>query len=417
MDQTTTLIDPSGKGCPFPVYERLREHEPVSFMPDIGMFFVARYDLAKEVLRNTAQFSNQSAERDGRLFVEPSKAAQQILITEGFGTTVPTMVTNDPPAHSAYRKLVEHAFRASRVRQMESYVQRIASELVDRFADKGECEAIADFAVPLPLFVISDMLGIPRSDYLRFKSWSDAWLTLLALTASEEESVDAAHRVVDMHHYFVAAMAERRAEPRDDLLTDLVQASYENERPLSDREILSILDQLLVAGNETTTNGIAGGLKLLAENGELASRLGEDRTLIPKFVEEVLRLEAPVQCLIRFVHSDVELAGVKIPAGSKLLVGLASANRDCAKFDEADEVDVARRNGGAHFAFGTGIHHCVGSELARLELRETFGVWLSRFSSISLAGSAEDIVYLPSFGVRGPRALPLRMTRRQLEPA
>jgi cytochrome P450 len=415
MSQKATLIDPSGKGCPFPVYERLREQEPVSFMPDIGMFFVACYDLARDVLRNTAQFSNQSAEGDGRLFVEPSEAAQQILITKGFGNNVPTMVTNDPPTHGSYRKLVEHAFRASRIRQMEGYVREIASELVDRFADKGECELIADFAVPLPLFVISDMLGIPRSDYIRFKGWSDAWLTMLALKASEEESIEAAHLAVDMHHYFVAAIAERRVEPRDDLLTDLAQASYEDERPLTDREILSIINQLLVAGNETTTNGIAGGLKLLAQDAELAQRLRQAPTLVPKFVEEVLRLEAPVQCLIRFVHADVELAGVKIPAGSRVLVGIASANRDCAKFEGADDVDLERRKSGAHFAFGAGIHHCVGSELARVEMREAFSIWLSRFSSISLAGDVDDIVYLPSFGVRGPRALPLRMTRRQFE--
>jgi len=359
-------------------------------------------------MKNNKVYSNLApAGRRAGLYCEE---AERIINEKGYGRFMPTIVNNDPPSHTTYRGLVNDAFRAGRIRQMETYITEVVGELIDTFAGRGEVDAVADFAVPVPMYVIADQLGVPRSDFQRFKEWSDAWVVGLGMPVPDEVLIEAAEKVVEMQHYMIARMAERRIEPRDDIMSDLVQASYNGERPLTDKEVLSIVEQILVAGNETTTNGIANGLQRLAEEQDLQDRLRADPGLLPKFVEEILRMESPVQGLFRYVTEDTELDGVRIPKGSTVMIRYAAGNRDEAKFEHAEEFDLARRNNGAHIAFGSGIHHCVGSQLARAEMLVGFRAFLDRFARFELAVPAGEIHYHPSFALRGPTKLPLRLT-------
>ncbi len=403
-----SLLDPAVQQCPFAYYKALRDEAPVYLMPETGMFIVTSYDLLMEVMKNNKVYSNLApAGRRAGLYCEE---AERIINEKGYGRFMPTIVNNDPPSHTTYRGLVNDAFRAGRIRQMETYITEVVGELIDTFAGRGEVDAVADFAVPVPMYVIADQLGVPRSDFQRFKEWSDAWVVGLGMPVPDEVLIEAAEKVVEMQHYMIARMAERRIEPRDDIMSDLVQASYNGERPLTDKEVLSIVEQILVAGNETTTNGIANGLQRLAEEQDLQDRLRADPGLLPKFVEEILRMESPVQGLFRYVTEDTELDGVRIPKGSTVMIRYAAGNRDEAKFEHAEEFDLARRNNGAHIAFGSGIHHCVGSQLARAEMLVGFRAFLDRFARFELAVPAGEIHYHPSFALRGPTKLPLRLT-------
>lgn len=403
-----SLLDPAVQQCPFAYYKVLREEAPVYLMPETGMYIVTSYELLLEVMRNNKVYSNlaPSGRRAG-LYCE---AAEKIIDEKGYGRFMPTIVNNDQPGHTVYRGLVNDAFRAGRIRQMEAYITEVVAGLVEKFAARGECDAVADLAVPVPMYVIADQLGVPREDFQKFKEWSDAWVIGLGMKVPDAVLIDAAEKVVEMQHYMIARMAERRIEPRDDIMSDLVQATYDGERPLTDKEVLSIVEQILVAGNETTTNGIANGLQRLAEDQDLQARLRANPELLGKFVEEILRIESPVQGLFRYVTEDTELGGVRIPKGATVMIRYAAGNRDEAKFDHPEEFDLDRKNNGAHIAFGSGIHHCVGSQLARAEMVVSFRAFLDRFSRFELAVPAADIHYHPSFALRGPTKLPLRLT-------
>lgn len=408
---TGSLMDPEIQQCPFDHYDTLRAEAPVYLMPDTGFYIVTSYDLLMQVMKNFKVYSNEIGDAStGRRAGLYCAEAERIVNEEGYGRMMPTIVSADPPKHDIYRSLVNDAFRAGRIRQMEDYIGEVVKNLIDAFAGKDTCEAVAEFSVPVPMYVIADQLGVPRSEFKKFKEWSDAWVIGLGLPVPDEVLIDAAKLVVEMQHYMIDRMNERRAEPQDDMLSDLVRAKYNGERLLEDREVLSIVEQTLVAGNETTTNGIANGLLQLARDTALQDALRANPDDIPRFVEEILRFESPVQGLFRYVTEDTELGGVSIPKGATVMIRYAAGNRDESKFDNACVFDMGRKNNGAHMAFGSGTHHCVGSQLARAEMKAGFEAFLRRFKSFELAEPVEKIRYHPSFALRGPVTLPLKLT-------
>jgi cytochrome P450 len=253
------------------------------------------------------------------------------------------------------------------------------------------------------------MLGVPKAEYRAFKRWSDGITSYQAMIVSEAEAIAGAHDIVEMFHYMSRQLRERRESPREDLLTLIAHASYHGERSLTESEALSMIQQILVAGNETTSNSLSESLLWLAKDQELQGALRRSPEHVPIFVEEMLRLSAPLQGAMRFTIEDVLLGGVAIPAGSAVFISLASANRDECKFEGAELPNVQRRNAGAHLTFGSGSHHCLGAELARLEMRQGLRSWLTRFSTIEIERGAERIEYPRSFALRGPVALKLRM--------
>jgi cytochrome P450 len=416
-----SMMDPATLQHPYALYAALREQAPVHFMPEMNMYIVTSYSLLMQVMKNTKVFSNIAGE--GRRGMNYCEEAEQIVKDGGHGRLMPTIVNNDPPGHTAYRKLVNDAFRAGRVRQMDAYVREIVDGLVDGMidgivadnSDSGACDAIAEFAVPIPMYVIADQLGVDRSMFQTFKEWSDAWVIGLGLPQSDEVLIDAAKKVVDMQHYMVANMQARRENPEEDILSDLTSADYDDPvsgetRKLETPEVLSIVEQILVAGNETTTNGIGNGLHYLATHPDLQQSLRENPDRINDFVEEILRTESPVQGLFRQVLEDTELDGVALPKGSTVMIRYAAGNRDSDRFENAEEFNLERQNNGAHMAFGSGIHHCVGSQLARLEMHASFAAFLKRFKSFELAPDCDPTNYHLSFALRGPTALPIVFT-------
>lgn len=381
---------------PYEFYRAIREEMPVYQVPGAGLFIISRYDDIMEVLNNEEVFSSN---------LPPGvQAAPTPEIEEIWRTGYPpvnTLLTNDPPAHTRYRSLVNKAFSARRAAGMEASVRKIANELVDAFIADGRVELVSQFAVGLPLTVIADALGVPRADMDKFKRWSDDSVAPLGGMISYERQVECTRSIVEFQHYFAARLEERRADPRDDILTDLVNARLEGVEPLDMAEMLSILQQLLVAGNETTTNLIASAMMLLLGSPEAISAVIADHSLIPNLVEEALRMESPVQGLGRLARIDTELGGAKIPAGSRLIVMYASGNRDDGHFAGADKLDVRRANARTHLAFGQGVHFCLGAALARLEGRVAFETLLTRLKSIRFASGLNDFAHTPSFILRG----------------
>jgi cytochrome P450 len=399
--QQVDFHDPEFLKCPYPLLKQIRETTPVVFHEPLNLYLVSGYEAARTVLLDTARFSNELA-IPGR----SSSEAERVVREGGYGRHRRSLQNADEPLHTVHRKLVNDAFRPKRIRQMADYVNGIVAELIDAIDAEGD--VVHHFAIPLPLIVIADQLGVPRDMYRTFKSWSDAWLAGLGAKISEDEMIAAAHQVVDMQTFFAARIDERREHPEEDILSDLAHAEIDGA-PVPTGTIIGIVEQLLVAGNETTTNGIAAGLHLLATRPGLHQRLRQEPGLVTEFAEEILRTEAPVQALFRRVAQDTELDGVALPAGSVLLVHYGAASRDESKFSGGDEFDLDRPKKGAHLAFGSGIHHCVGSELARVEMRASFAAFTQRFGRLEMLD--DDVTYHPTFALRGIQSLRLRLLK------
>lgn len=417
MTQTPlpSLLDPETLECPFPLYHTLHREAPVYRMPETGFYVVTRYDLVMAAARNFKVFghdANQRANRPGG----PNLEAERVFAEQGW-PQVATMTQCDPPRYDRYRPLVDRAFTASRVRAMEDYIETIVQDLLDAFIDKGEVEFVQEFAVKLPIFVIADQLGVPRADLARFKRWSDASVEPIGLLITREREVECAREVVEFQHYFAAKLEEKRAKPTDDIISTLATAEFVDDdgvtRPLNTAEFLSIVQQLLVAGNETTTNALGAGLVLLIERPDQIERLRREPFRLKTFVEEVLRLSSPVAGLFRRTTADTTLGDTFVPKGSMVLLRWAAANRDETVFDDADTLDVCRKNAGAHIAFGVGTHFCVGAMLARQELFQSFRAIIERMDSIRLK-PGHVLRHHPNLILRGLTALPITFHARSM---
>ncbi len=394
---------------PYEYYDVLREQAPVYYDPILKIYIISRYDLLMEAIRNTDVYSNIGSQAPAEMRAPPPEVKE---IEKRGWPKVNTMVTNDPPSHTRYRRMVDYAFTPRRVRAMKPYMDEIANMLIDGFIDRGQVELIHEFAVPVPLFVIADQLGVPRSDAPRFKIWSDASVAPLGLMLTDDEWIDSATKLLEFQNYFVNALDERRAQPRDDLLSALLEVRDDDGKPLDNGELLSIISQVLVAGNETTTNSIAAGMTLLIDNPEQQRLLREDPSRIPTFVEETLRLESAVQGLFRIVKQDTELGGYAIPKGARVMLRYAAANRDGAKFACPHQLDVERGNAGAHLAFGAGIHHCLGAQLARYEMIASFEAILARLDNLAYAPAGNSFEHHPHLCLRGLKQLWITFDRK-----
>jgi cytochrome P450 len=320
------------------------------------------------------------------------------------------MLTADPPEHTRYRKLVNKAFMPKRVNDMHAEIHGICDALIAAFAGRGEVELASQFGQPLPMRVIAGQLGIPVSDMPKFRRWSSAFVAQLGQMAGPEQEVAAARDIVDFQHYFAARLAEKRAAPSDDILSDLATVTLAEEgdpRPLTTPEALNIIQQLLVAGNETTAHTLTGGMRYLIEDPEQMAAVLADLSLIPNLVDETLRMMTPTQNMWRVATRDAELGGVRIAAGSVLLLRYGSGNRDERQFPDGERFDIRRRNANRHVAFGFGIHTCLGAALARKELALAFELLLTRLRNWRFAPGKNDFSHHPSVLLRGLKALHL----------
>ena len=405
----TTPMSPDALACPHLFNERLRHEAPVYKCPHTGIVFVSDYKTLCRVAKDHQTFSN----RFGQAMRSTDAVDPRLLEAQARGyPPVDTMLTQDPPLHRRYRGMVNEAFTARRVATLEPRIEKLCHELIDGFVAAGRCEFVEAFAERVPMTVIADQLGVPLSDYELFKSWSDAFVAQLSRLASPDEEIVAMNLIVDYQHYFASKIEERRADRRDDIISDIVHARFEDERPLDVPEMLSIIQQLLVAGNETTTHSIAEGILLLIEHPAQHALLRQEPGLIPNFTEEVLRLASPTANMWRVATRDTEINGVPIAKGGMVQIRFSSANRDEAVYTTPNQLDVARDNARTHVAFGHGVHMCIGASLARKEMNVAFRVLLERLDDFALDCAPDQLTYAPNVLLRGLSSLPIRFRAR-----
>jgi cytochrome P450 len=379
---------------PYPLYHVLRVQSPVRY---IGI-------PASEAIGNQPVWSwgflkfedVYAALRDHGTFSSDNPHAGH------FGPKL-VLIQDDPPRHTHFRRLVNRAFTLRRVQALEPWIAEIADALLDEIRE-GEHDIVESFAVPLPVKVIARLLGIPGEDYLKFKCWSDAFLSTMPIQTDER-----LQNLQAMVAYFGQMAAARRAHGADDLISALVEAEVEGEA-LQDWEILGFCILLLIAGNETTTNLLGNMLHALSSRPDLWRQLREDRSLVEVVIEESLRYESPVQRLFRWTTRDVEISGVRMSQGDRVTIFYGAANRDPQAFASPDEFRLDRdlRN---HVAFGTGIHYCLGAPLARAEARIALNAFLDRFPALS-HGREQAERQTESPVVLGFKRLPLTLHAR-----
>ena len=371
---------------PWPVWDRIRSESPVvRIPPPFDAWAVFDYEGVKRVLSDHETFSSRvHAPRHWFLFF-------------------------DPPEHTKTRALIARAFTPGVVARLEPRIRELSRDLLDQKIEGGEMDLATDYAVPLPMMVIAELIGIPLADWPRFTRWSEVILNLSLSRSGGEKAAaalsDFAAVTAEMHDYLTGMIGERRAKPRDDLLSKLIDAEVDGER-LAQEEILGLFQLLLLGGQETTTNLINNAILCLTENGDQLSRLRAAPDLLPSAIEEVLRFRSPLQWVMRTPRSDVELHGESIAAGALVLAMIGSANRDPKRFHDPARFD-STRDPNLHIAFGHGIHSCLGAALARIEARIALGDLLERCDGLALTN---DEPWKPrkALHVHGPARLPIR---------
>ncbi|TMB24836.1 MAG: cytochrome P450 [Deltaproteobacteria bacterium] len=403
-------LDPLVREDPYPSYATLRREAPVYQVPGLGIWAVSRYADVVRVLRSPERFSSAAMAAAVR---KPADLAPEDGQRQAPDPTALSIIGADPPGHTRLRSIVSRAFTPRRIADLEPRVREIARDLLARFVPRGECDLVADYAVPLPVGVIAELLGIDRERQSDFKRWSDASMRAVFDSPGHEEGEQIGQALVEMNDYVEQTIAARRSRPADDLIGTLLRAES-CEGALTVDEVRLFVFTLLVAGNVTTTHLIANAmLALMAHPSELA-KVTRTPALVPGLVEEALRYDAPVQFTLRTATQDVELAGVTIPQGTLVAPLSGSANRDEQVFPDADRFDVTR-NPKDQLAFGHGIHFCLGAALARLEARVAFGELLPRIRDP--IRQDELVSWTNVLTLRGPTALRLRFEAPHLRAA
>jgi cytochrome P450 len=360
---------------PFPWYAAMRAQAPVVFNPDTMGWQLFRYADVQRVLSDYEYFTSR-------------------MSGPGDGALANSLIGMDPPRHRQLRALVTQAFTPRAVDNLAPRIRAITDDLLDRVESKGQLDVVADLAIPLPVIVIAELLGIPSEDRQQFKDWSDE------ITSSFSEGQGQR----EMAAYFMRIVERRRSEPGDDLVSALMRADIEGQR-LTLPELLGFCVLLLVAGNETTTNLIGNALLCFDEHSRTLDELKANPDLLPNAIEEVLRFSSPVQCMFRTVARETTLGGQRVRAGESVLAWIGSANRDEEVFSDADRFDI-RRTPNKHIAFGYGVHFCLGAPLARLEARIALNAVIRRLSNLRLARNAA-LEPQESFIVYGVKSLPM----------
>lgn len=407
--QPINFYDPEIQKCPYEQYKTLRDDHPVYQDPDTGIYHVSRYEDVRHVLSNHELFSGNVRGR------APSE--RQLKVNNRFQergwVPGPTLISRDEPNHKQMRAMFNEAFRPARINQLDPFVESTARDLFAGIRKAGRCEWVRDFAVPLPLSIIVRQMGADTADLWRIKSWTDAFFKRISMMLSEDEEMATVDKEIEAQHYFQPIFERLRERPDDTLLSELVNREIpEWGRTLTDNELhAEMMADTFVGGSETTTNALSAGVKLLAEQQETWEQLKSDPDkYLRTFIEEVLRLESPVQCLLRMATEEVEISGVKLPAGAVIAVRYASANRDERRFDEPEQLDLDRIKPATHLAFGSGAHHCLGAPLARRELWWGFKVLTEEVETLNFAEDKNTFDVHPHFLLRSLKELHIEFT-------
>ncbi|MBN1209055.1 MAG: cytochrome P450 [Myxococcaceae bacterium] len=393
MSARYNLLSPEVKANPYPAYAEMRRSAPVCQVDPGGMWAVSRYDDVMHVLKNPQLFSSQGF----RVATNPPWL--------GGNPFSESMLTMDPPQHGRLRMLVSRAFGVSAMARMERRVRAFAEQAVAELPLGQPFDIMPPYALRIPAYVIGDLMGMEPALHSRLKRWADlitGGVTTVKPDEHERKQL-ARDAVADLRRYFGELLEQRRREPGDDLVSELLRARMEGEA-LTQDELIAFMSLLLVGGIETAVNMLGSSLVVLLEHPELWERLRADRSRIPVFLEEVLRYEPPAQAAPRITTEEVELGGVRLPKGAPLLVLMGSACRDEAHFPDGDRFDP-ERPGPQNLPFGHGVHFCLGAQLARMEGRLALEALLSRCGR--LERGPEPITWHRTLVVRGPATLPI----------
>ncbi|WP_437730103.1 cytochrome P450 family protein [Sorangium sp. So ce1335] len=390
------LASPDFKANAYSIYARLRAEEPVhrTALPDgRALWLVTRYEDCVAALK------------DERLVKDWRAIGADFFGMDGDRMLLERHMLNmDPPDHTRLRAIVNKAFTPRLVEGLRGRIQAIADSLLDDVQARGEMDVVADYAFPLPIIVIAEMLGVPVEDRHRIRAWSDA---VVGGVPTREKIEKLGEKIKEFKDYLLAMVEERRRAPREDLMSALVHVEEEGAGKLDERELLSMVFLLLVAGHETTVNLIANGILALLTHPAEREKLRADPSLMKSAIEELLRYDSPVEtATFRFAREDVALGGAVIPKGDVVVVVIGSANRDPELTRSPEELDLAR-DPNRHIAFGLGVHYCLGAPLARLEGQIAIGTILRRMPNLALKVAPEEIQIRPSLIVRGPVAMPV----------
>ncbi len=391
MAATLDLFDGRFWNDPYPAYDAVRTAEPVRKvdMPDGPAWIMFRHADVRAAL------ADQRLSKDWRYTLPPEERA---AAPEQF---MPMMLLMDPPGHTRLRKLVSRSFTLRRMEALRPRVEEIATQLLDDLPATGTVDIMAEYAFLLPVYVICELLGVPAEDRDDFASWSNVMVD----ESTRDQSMEAGAK---LHAYLTALIEAKRETPDDALISALIQEVDDGDR-FSQEELVAMAMILLIAGHETTVNLIGNGVLALLTHPEQRALVTDKPELMASAVEEFLRWDSPVHTTpARFVAEDVEYSGVTIPARSVVLLSLAAANRDPERFEEPEELKVDREAAG-HVAFGHGLHHCLGAQLARIEGQEAISLLLARRPDIALAVDANDLIYRRSTLIRGLKTLPVEL--------
>ena len=389
-------FDPFDLDAPHAVWNTLRAERPVFFHEPTGYFVVTRHADIKAVFDDWQTFSSENAQAPMR----PMCAEGKRIMQEGGFTAYSGLSARVPPEHTRIRKIVQGAFGPRRFRAIEPRIEAIVARQLDGIAPKGQADFFREVAYEVPAFVLFTLMGIPDADVPRVKDWAVSRALLTWGNLSDAEQIPHAHKMVDYWAYCRALVAARKAEPGDDLPSDLVRLQAEGAE-ISDEEIAGVMYSVLFAGHETTTTLMANGVITLLGHRDAWEAIVADPKLIPAATEEILRYAPSIVAWRRKAKAEAEIGGVRVPEGADILLIMGSGNRDEAAFAHGESFDIHRDNARNHLSFGYGIHFCLGSQLAKLE----FGIMLrqltARFPDLRLK-DGQTITYLNNISFRVP---------------
>lgn len=385
------MMSPELRLNPFPMYTLMRENSPVFYYEEHNIWCVFGYNDVRTVLNDSTHFSSQHGQ------ARPGAPSDPIIDS--------SMVSQDPPRHTQLRGLVSKAFTPRVIAELEPRIRKITHELLDQVIETGQIDLAKDLTIPLPVVVIAELLGVPAQDRDRFKRWSDHVIASADSFVTGVEIPESRQSMQEMYAYFRQIIAERRVDPKGDMISLLLQVEVDGEH-LSEEEVLSFCWVLLVAGNETTTSLLGNTLLTLLEHPEALARVQGQPALIPQTIEEVLRYRSPAQIMFRVVKEEIQMGGHILKPGQRVLAFIGSANRDPEVFPDPDRFDIDR-NPNPHIAFGHGIHFCLGAPLARLEGRIALEAVLERLHDLQRVDD-EPLEPMRGILIMGPANLRLR---------
>lgn len=402
-----SFVDPETQKCPFARYAEVRDKSPVYVDPITGFYVLTGYDAVRKATIDVSNLSSRAGQIAIREGSEVADQVREIYQQQGW-LPVHSLVNNDPPDHGRFRAFVERAFLPNRIKTIMPKIEAAVDRLIDGFISAGRAEFMSEFALNLPLLIFGEEFGIPEADQVDFRRWSNVLLAQMDPLLSPDRELALTREVCALQQYLMKRIEHYRAHPAPVLLSDLVQASDDGK--MNTAELLSVIQMLVPAGHETTANALGSGMRRLAQEPALQEALRKDARAVDVFVEEVLRLDAPVQGLFRVVRCPLRIADVDIPVGATVVLSWGAANRDPARFPNPDAVELTRKNSAQHLSFGLGAHFCVGNQLARAELRMAFARLVERLADIRIESSDDAISYRPHFFAYGPATLKIEFT-------